>query len=192
VTSTAALVVALAEGGGFNPLAFDPSAMALTIITFLVLLVLLAKFAWGPILKMAETREKRITDAIAEAESQRAEAQRLLEEHRKAMASVQTELALMREQGLAEAEKARQLVRKKAEAEAAELSTKARRDIELARTQALQDIRREAVDLGLAAASRVVGRSLDGNDQRRIAEEVVGGLAGVSAGGGTGTGRKGR
>ena len=49
-----------------------------------------------------------------------------------------------------------------------------------------------AVDLGLAAATRVVGRSLDGNDQRRIAEEVVGGLAGASAGGGTGMGRKGR
>ena len=177
---TPALVVALAEGGGFNPLAFDPSAMALTIITFLVLLVLLTKFAWGPILKMAETREKRITDAIAQAEAQRAEAQKLLDDHKRALANVQSELAAIREQGLAEAEAARQQVRQKAEAEAAEMSAKARRDIESARNQALQDIRREAVDLGLAAATRVVGRSLDGNDQRRIAEEVVGGL--VAAG----------
>lgn len=192
MSSASALVVALAGEGGFNPLRFDPSAMWLTIITFAVLLVLLAKFAWGPILKMAETREKRITDAIAQAEAQRAEAQKLLDDHRKAMANVQSELATMREQGLAEAEAARRLVHQKAEAEAAELSTKARRDIELARTQALQDIRREAVDLGLAAATRVVGRSLDGNDQRRIAEEVVGGLAAAGAGGGPGAGRKGR
>ena len=177
MTVTATLVVALAEGGSFNPLKFDPSAMALTIITFLVLLVLLAKFAWGPILKMAETREQRIADAIAQAESQRAEAQRLLDEHHRALANVQSELATIREQGLAEAERARQLVRQKAEAEAAEMSAKARRDIESARSQALQDIRREAVDLGLAAATRVVGRSLDGQDQRRIAEQVVGELA---------------
>jgi len=177
VTSTAALVVALAEGGSFNPLKFDPSAMLLTIITFVALLVLLTKFAWGPILKMAETREKRITDAIAQAEAQRAEAQKLLDDHRQALANVQSELAAIREQGLAEAEAARQQVRQKAEREAAELSAKARRDIESARNQALQDIRREAVDLGLAAATRVVGRSLDGNDQRRIAEEVVGELA---------------
>ncbi len=175
--STTPLVIALAEGGGFNPLAFDPSAMILTIATFVLLLVLLTKFAWGPILKMAETREKRITDAIAQAEAQRAAAQKLLDDHQRALANVQSELATIREQGLAEAEAARQQVRQKAEAEAAELTAKARRDIESARSQALQDIRREAVDLGLAAATRVVGRSLDGSDQRRIAEEVVGGLA---------------
>ena len=174
---TPALVVAVAEGGNFNPLKFDPSAMALTIITFLALLVLLTTFAWGPILKMAEPREKRIADAIAQAEAQRAEAQKLLDEHKRAMANVQSELATIREQGLAEAELARQAVRQKAEAEAAAMAAKARRDIESARNQALQDIRREAVDLGLAAATRVVGRSLDGNDQRRIAEEVVGELA---------------
>jgi F-type H+-transporting ATPase subunit b len=182
VTLMSGLVVALAEGGGFNPLKFDPSAMLLTIITFLALLVLLTKFAWGPILKMAETREKRITDAIAQAEAQRAEAQKLLDDHRKAMSNVQSELAAIREQGLAEAEQARQLVRQKAEAEANELAAKARRDIESARSQALQDIRREAVDLSLAAATRVVGRSLDGQDQRRIAEEVVGGMAAAGAG----------
>jgi len=182
VTLMSGLVVALAEGGGFNPLKFDPSAMLLTIITFLALLVLLTKFAWGPILKMAETREKRITDAIAQAEAQRAEAQKLLDEHKRAMAGVQSELATIREQGLAEAELARQAVRQKAEAEAADMTAKARRDIESARNQALQDIRREAVDLSLAAATRVVGRSLDGQDQRRIAEEVVGGMAAAGAG----------
>jgi len=95
---------------------------------------------------------------------------------------VQSELATIREQGLAEAELARQAVRQKAEAEAADMTAKARRDIESARNQALQDIRREAVDLSLAAATRVVGRSLDGQDQRRIAEEVVGGMAAAGAG----------
>lgn len=170
-------VVGLSAGGGFNPLHFDPSAMLLTLVTFFTLLFLLAKFAWGPILKMVEAREKRIADAIQQAEAGRTEAQRMLEEYRRTVSGVQSELAALREQGRQEAETVRQQIRQKAEQEAAEIAAKARRDIELARQQALQEIRREAVNLSLAAATRVVGRSLDGNDQRRIAEEVVGGLA---------------
>jgi F-type H+-transporting ATPase subunit b len=177
------LVVGLSEGGSFNPLAFDPSAMVLTLATFFTLLFLLAKFAWGPILKMIESREKRIADAIQQADAGRAEAQKMLEEYRSTVAGVQGELAALREKGRQEAEAVRQQIRQKAEQEAAEIATKAKRDIQVAHQQALQDIRREAVELGLAAASRVVGRSLDGQDQRRIAEQVVGGMAPAGRGG---------
>jgi F-type H+-transporting ATPase subunit b len=177
------LLVGLAEGGGFNPLAFDPSAMVLTLVTFFGLLILLAKFAWGPILKAVEAREGRIEGAIRQAESDRTEAAKLMEGYKQTIANVQAEAAALREQGLAEAETMRRQLRAKAEAEAAEIVEKARREIELARNQALQDIRREAVGLGLAVASRVVGRSMDGNDQRRLAEEVVGDLASVGGNG---------
>ena len=179
----ACMPLLLASESGFNPLVFDPSAMVLTILTFALLLVLLGKFAWKPILLAVESREKRIADAIQQAEAGRVEAQRMLEEYRSTVAGVQAELATMREQGRQEAETVRQQIRQKAEQEGAEIAAKARKDIELARQQALQDIRREAVDLSLAAATRVVGRSLDGNDQRRIAEEVVGGLASAGRGG---------
>jgi len=77
----------------------------------------------------------------------------------------------------------RRQIRSQAEQEAGEIAEKARREIELAKSQALEDIRRESVAMGLAVASRVVGRSLDGNDQQRIAEEVVGSLSGVGQGG---------
>jgi len=175
-------LVLLAESESFNPLAFDPSAMVLTLATFFVLLVVLTKFAWGPILRMAETREKRITDALQQAESQRAETQRMLEDHRRALSGAAAETASLRERGRQEVETLRQQLKQKAEAEAEAIMQKARHDIEQARLQALQDLRREAVNLSLAAATRVVGRSLDGADQRRIAEDVVGGLSSVGGG----------
>lgn len=175
----APMLLGLAEGGGFNPLAFDPAAMVLTLVTFFGLLFLLAKFAWGPILKAVEAREGRIEGAIRQAELDRAEAARLMAEYKATIANVAQEVAALREQGRLEAEVIRRDLRAKAEAEAADISEKARREIELARNQALQDIRREAVGLGLAVAGRVVGRSLDGHDQRRLAEEVVGNLASV-------------
>ncbi|MHC5212486.1 MAG: F0F1 ATP synthase subunit B [Planctomycetota bacterium] len=177
------LLLGLAEGGGFNPLAYDPAAMILTLVTFFGLLFILAKFAWGPILKAVEAREGRIEGAIRQAELDRAEAAKLMEDYKQTIANVQAESAALREKGQQEAEAVRRDLLAKAGAEAAEIAGKARREIELARSQALQDIRREAVTLGLAVAGRVVGRDLDGNDQRRLAEEVVGNLSAVEGNG---------
>ena len=67
---------------GFSPLSFDPAAFALTIITILGLMFILAKFAWGPILSSVEAREKRIEDAIADAEKDRQTAEGVLADYR--------------------------------------------------------------------------------------------------------------
>ena len=170
------MFLASAEGG-FNPLVFDPAATALTIITFLALLFILGKFAWGPILAAIEQREKRIEDAITGAETDRKEAERLLAEYKRTVADVEGEMAALREKGRTEAEAIRADIRAKAESEANALSEKARREIEQAKMQAVSELRREAVELGLAVATRVVGKSLDGADQRRLAQEVVGKVA---------------
>ncbi len=172
-------VLGVAESSGFNPLTFDPSAFALTVITFLALLAILAKVAWKPILAQVEAREKRIEDAIAKSEADRAAAAKVLEEYKRTVANVESEVAALREQGRLDAETLRRDVVGKAQQEASAVADKARRDIELARQQALQDIRREAVHLGIAVAGKVVGRSLDGEDQRRLAADVVGDLAGA-------------
>ena len=174
--------LALAGGEGYNPLQFDPAATALTVITLLVLLVLLSLFAWKPILGAIEGREKRIEDAIGKAESDRKSAETMLTEYKSRVANVEMEVATLREKGRVDAEALRSEIRSRAEQEAAAATEKARRDIELAKNQALADIRREAVGLGLAVASKVVGRSLDDADRRRLAQEVVDDLARVPAG----------
>jgi F-type H+-transporting ATPase subunit b len=167
---------------GFDPLAFDPSAMWLTVATFVVLLVILSKFAWKPLLAAIEQREKRIEDAIAKAEADRKAAEGLLSEYRARVANVEQEVAALREKGRQDAEALRADIRARAEKEGAAATEKARRDIELAKNQAVADLRREAVGLGLAVAGKVVGRSLDDADRRRLAQEVIDDLARVPAG----------
>ena len=167
---------------GFDPLAFDPSAMVLTLVTFVVLLLILSKVAWKPLLAAIEAREKRIDDAISKAEADRKSAEAMLAEYKARVAGVEQELAALREKGRMDAEALRADIRGKAESEAAAATEKARRDIELAKNQAVADIRREAVGLGLAVAGKVVGRSLDDADRRRLAQEVIDDLARVPAG----------
>lgn len=166
----------LLAAGSFNPLAFDPSAFALTWLTFLVLLFLLTKFVWKPTLKAIEAREDRIEASIKKAEQDRKHAGELLASYQEQLASAEKEAAGLREQARADAEALAAQLKARAEADAAARVERATQEISQARAQALQDIRQEAVVLGMAVATRVVGRSLDGADQQRLAAEVVAGL----------------
>ncbi|MCB9899201.1 MAG: F0F1 ATP synthase subunit B [Planctomycetes bacterium] len=169
----------LLAAGDFNPLSFDPGAFWLTLLTFGGLLFILTKYAWKPILTGVEARELRIEEAIARAEKDREDASRMLAEYKDRIKNVETEVAALREKGRADAEAMRSTILSKAEADASDRVERALREIELARTQAVEDIRREAVGLGMAVASKVVGRSLEGDDYLRLANDVVEGLKGV-------------
>jgi len=168
-------------GASLDPLYFDAAAVVLTLLTFGGLLVLLRIFVWTPVLTSVETRENRIEDAIRQAEQDRKTAEGVLADYKERVKNVENEVAALREKGRAEAESMRKEILAKADSEAVERSERAVREIELARTQALEDIRREAVTLGMAVATKVVGRSLDGEDHRRLASDVVDGLGSVGS-----------
>ena len=166
----------------FNPLSFDPGALWLTTLTFLTLILLLSKFTWKPMLQAISAREDRIAGAIKKAEEDRKHADELLASYKERVANVEQEIADLREKGKADAEALAREVREKADAEAKSRLDRALAEIDGARTQALEDIRKEAVGLGLAAATKVVGRSLDDADHQRLAAEVVAGLTAVGSG----------
>jgi F-type H+-transporting ATPase subunit b len=167
---------AFLAAGGFNPIAFDPSAFVLTWATFLVLLFLLAKFVWKPTLAAIETRETRIEESITAAEASRKHAEELLASYKEQIANVEAEGQALRDKARSDAEALAAELKARAEADAKARIERAGQEIEQQAAQALQDIRKEAVVLGMAVASKVVGRSLDGADQQRLANEVVSGL----------------
>lgn len=173
------LTSCLLAAGGFNPLAFDAAAFWLTLFTFGALLFILTKFAWKPMLGGIEARETRIEEAIAKAEKDREDASRMLAEYKERVRNVEVEVAALREKARTDAEALRAGILSKAEADAKERSERALREIDLARVQALEDIRREAVGLAMAVASKVVGRSLESADHLRLANDVVDGMASV-------------
>jgi|SRR5687768_8214303 len=157
----------------FGVFQLTQSTMTWTLIIFLVLMGVLMKFAFPPILGYAAAREKRIQDALDESKRQREEAERLLETQRQELAKARGEAQQLIVEGRQAAEKVRQELLTRAKAEQEELITRAKADIEAERLKAVESVRREAVDLALAAAGKLVSQRLDSDTDRRIVTEFL-------------------
>ncbi len=162
--------LAAQEGGLFT---LDPGLSIWTIIVFLIVLFILGKFAWGPILAAVNAREEAIRDSIAEAREAREEASKLLEEHRSQLADARRQAQDILAEGRAAGERIRKELEEKARADSEEIIERARREIQRERDRAMQEIRGEAVDVALAAASRVLGERLDAEADRRLVERFL-------------------
>jgi len=139
-----------------------------TVVIFLLLVGLLGKYAWGPILAQVEAREKRIQDALDASAASREEAARLLEEHKAQLADARRQASEIIAEGKAAGEKVRKDVEEKARAEGLAIIEAARREIQRERDQAVADLRRESVDLALAAASKLMQERLDDARDREM------------------------
>lgn len=139
-----------------------------TWVVFLTLLFLLRKFAWPQIIGAVEAREKRLADQIAETARLQEEAQRLLEQNQKALADAHGQATALLAEAKSQSERDRAAAVERTKAEQDELIARARREIGAERDRAIGDLRREAVDLSLAAASKLVGERLDSEADRKL------------------------
>ena len=156
-----------------NVFALTTNVSFWTLIIFAILFFVLLKFAFPPILGYAAAREQRIQAAIDDAARQRAETEKLLEEQRVLLASARGEA-----QGvIAEAQKTAERLRKEAvektRVEQEEMLARAKREIEDERVRVVDSLRREAVDIAMAAASKLVEKRLDTQEDRRIVTEFL-------------------
>jgi F-type H+-transporting ATPase subunit b len=157
-----------------NPLVQpDPGLFIWTILTFVVLLVLLAKFAWGPLLKALESRQQMISKSLEDAEQAKLELARLNQESqqiiRKAHADAESIVAATRADG----ERLREDLKQSAKAEAATIIKNAERQIQFETQRALQQIRHEAVDLSIAIAAKLIQRNISKEDNERLIDEAL-------------------
>ena len=170
-------VLAAAGGEGTTPLfTVNLGTTVWTTIVFLALLGILWKFAWGPILTAVESREKGIQSAIDEATARNAEAERLLQEHRDQLADARRQANELIAEGKAAGERLRKEIEEKAREEGQMLIERARAEIERERDQALDALRRESVELALAAASHLLREKLDSQNDREMVERYLGEL----------------
>jgi F-type H+-transporting ATPase subunit b len=153
-----------------------PGLMIWTVVFFFVVFFVLRKFAFGPLQNMLDQRRDSIRQSVEAADQARAEAQLLLEEHRKLIAEARGQGEAI----LAEARKTRdsmeQRMREETEAERQRRLEETRKEIAAETARALQQIRAEVADLTLEAASRVVGRTLDAKRDQELIEEAIAGL----------------
>lgn len=160
-------------GGGGSLLNIRPGLVIWTWAIFLVLLFVLRRWAWGPIVGALEARERRIQEALDEATREREEAQRLLNEHRKLLNEARNEAQEILTEGRRAAERFRAEMLEEGRQQKDEIVGRARDEIARERDQALDTLRREAVDLSINAASRVLEKNLDSEDNRRLALDYV-------------------
>jgi F-type H+-transporting ATPase subunit b len=139
-----------------------------TWIVFLVLLFLLWKFAWPQILEATVAREAKIKAQLAEAERLNAAAQAALAEATKQQAEARSTAQALLAEAKAAVEKERASAVEKIKQDQDALLERTRRDIAAERDKAIADLRREAVDLALSAAAKVIGQRLDSEADKKI------------------------
>ena len=149
-----------------------------TTLVFLTLLAILWKFAWGPILEMVQAREDGIQQTLDHAAKERDEAAKLLAEHRQQMTDARRQVQQMIAEGKEAGERVRQDIEEKARAEGDAMIERARESIEREKDAALEELRKESVDLALAAAAKLVQESFDEKKDRDLVMGFIDQLGG--------------
>ena len=156
-----------------NPLVQpDPGLYIWTIVTFLLLVALLGKFAWRPLLDALDRRQEAIRKSLDDARQAKQELERLHVESARILAEARAEADAIITRTRADARRAGDELKQKARADAENIVRHAERDIALETSRALQKVRQEAVDISIAIASKIIQRNLSKEDNERLIEET--------------------
>jgi F-type H+-transporting ATPase subunit b len=147
-----------------------------TIFTFLLLLFLLRKFAWTPLLAALERREKTIAGAVEDARKAKEELERVQQDAAQLLVQARREAEGIVSRARSDAERFRDEMQKKASDDAAGIVRNAERRIQQETTKAIEQLRHEAVDLSVAIASKLLRRNVSKEDNERLIREVVSSL----------------
>lgn len=172
-TTTVPPILAAGGGGGFQLLDVQLETLIWLFVIFFLLLFILRKFAWKPLLEAVEAREKKIADSLARAEEVQRAAADIAARQEAALAEAHAKAKGVLDEARENAEDYRKRELEKARTEADAFLDRAKKEISLEENRARDALRREVVDLTLEAASRILERSVTGDDERRLAEQMV-------------------
>lgn len=156
-----------------KPEEFKQDLAFFTFVVFLVLLAILWKFAWGPIIEALERREKMVADHIAQAELNHAEAKRLLAEYERKLDAAAGEVRELMEEARRDAEKTKQSILAEAKAGAEAERVRALRDIDSATDAALESLSKRSADLAVDLAGKILQTQLSPADHARLISEAM-------------------
>jgi len=157
-----------------NPLVqVDPGLFIWTIVTFLVLLFLLSKFAWRPLLAALDRRNQLIAKAVDDAEKTRQELERVKQESAQILQQARVDADGIVTRTRSDANQLREELRQQARTEAEAITAKAGREIEFETRRAIEQVRREAVDLSVAIASKLLRRNVSREDNQALIDDTI-------------------
>ena len=157
-----------------NPLVqLDPGLFVWTILTFLLLVFVLAKFAWKPLLKMLKDREDMVRSSLEDAEKAKSELERLNEESEAIMAKARSEAQSILADGKAAAEKVKDDIIAKSKEQANKIREDAGNQIQVEKDKAISEIKKEVVNLTLSVAEKLIRKNLSDADNKSLIEESL-------------------
>ncbi|MFL6290554.1 MAG: F0F1 ATP synthase subunit B [Thermoanaerobaculia bacterium] len=166
-----------AAGGGENNIfAGNVGNMIWTLVIFLLVVVVLGKFAWGPILNTLQARESFIHEALATAKRDRDEAEARLREYEARLAQARAEASAIVDEGRRDAIVVKQRIEEDAQREADKRLERARREIQIATETATKELYQLSARLATEMAGKVIGRELTPQDHERLIAESLEGL----------------
>ena len=144
-----------------------------SLLTFLLLVFILGKFAWKPLLASIDKREKNIQDAIESAETAKIEAEALLNQHKQMIADSEAKAAELMRDAKDQAQKHIDEAKQQARQEAQKMVDQATADIEREKSAALKDLRAEVANLAIQAASKIIHQELDSDKNAKLVDEYI-------------------
>ncbi|NTU52535.1 MAG: F0F1 ATP synthase subunit B [Chlorobiaceae bacterium] len=162
--------IILLSGSLLDP---NPGLIFWTAVTFLIVLVILKKIAWGPIVSMLEEREKGIQSAIDRAHKAKEEAESILKKNRELLARADAEAEKVIREGREYADKVRAELSEKAQIESQKMIAAAKEEIEQEKRRALDVLRNEVADMAVKGAEKIIRATLDAEKQKVVVNEMI-------------------
>jgi len=151
----------------------EPGLIIWTLVSFFILLILLKKVAFPPILKGMKKREETIKQQLEEAQKTKKEAENLLGDYKRQLAEARSEAQKIINEGKSLGENMRKEIVQKAQEESNQIVKRAQEEIELQKQKAILELQEKIADLSIMAATKIINKSLNTEDNRRLVEEYV-------------------
>ena len=151
----------------------NPGLILWTIVTFILLVFILGRVGWKPLMKALQDREQGIRDALQKAEEARRESERLLAENKAAMAKANEETSRVLKEGRELAEQMKGEIVAKAREGAKTLMEQAKEDIQREKETALLQLKNEVADLAVNVAEKIIDESLDEAKRKKLVDSTL-------------------
>jgi F-type H+-transporting ATPase subunit b len=161
------------EGGGNSPFAGDIGNAVWTVVIFGLVLVVLGKFAWGPILKALQSRETFIRESLEKAQSDRLEAEARLKEYLDKINASRAEATAIVDEGRKDAEAVKHRIEQDAREEAEKIIARGKHEIELATATAVKELYTTSAKLATELAGRILAREIKPQDHERLIADAI-------------------
>ena len=165
-------VLASGSGGG-SLLDVNPGLIIWTIATFLILLFILKKVAWKPILSALDQREKDIKDSLEKAEKAKEDAQKILDENQATLAKAEEESKKIIEQSRSYAENLKEQMLKESKEQAKKLVEDAAEEIDRRKDSAFEELKDQVAKIAVNAAEKIMKQNLDADKNKHIVDSYL-------------------